>query len=370
MTAETFARVWSRESLEDTLKDNFGAGQDVDMPEDLRFVRGVARLAMKRFKVKNESASDAPIVFILHPQGLDDPPPDRTSSGRIPMLDEGRYEISNRIWFVNHTVNEGIALELGPDDDDVEIFRMLRDDLQLGGFPAAVIETRDGSFNARFYPRGLADSTSCQVADLNQQSISLVDVQSALDDIYQATLCTPDAQGHVVTTWEDADSLLPVGEPELTVQALLRVGLVGRFIGFDIWAEQPDPSGRFDLLIVQSDLFDRSTVTRHVLLELKVLKDKASTGGTVRPSVNRKAIRKGVKQAAVYRDQHSVRSAALCCYDMRATVHGDAAFEEVGAKAAKKSVELWIWHLFASAEAFRNHHYGPIADEEGVEDSE
>ncbi len=353
MSEAAFTEFWSTESLGNTLARALGAGADADLPEALRFARQASILAKTRFEAEGEQPSEQPVVFLLHPL---DPPalePERARSKRLPMLDDGRHSITGRIWFVNEVVNEGVSVELKNDEDDADIWTLLKDVFEVGHVPALVVTNRSGQFQARFFPDGIG-SSKCHRTDLSRVSVGLAEVREALDAIYMTDLRTPEAQGSVVTTWQDASKLVPVHQAELTVQKILKVGLTQRFLGsFQVLEEQPAPSGRFDLLIESFDVTDRTSTTKEVLLELKVLRAKHHSGTLVQPNENRRAIRKGLKQAAVYRDERHVRSVALCCYDMRADVVGDAMFAEFVRKATKRRVELWSWHLFPNSEQWR-----------------
>lgn len=366
----TFDANWSRTSLLETLRTRYGVGSDAGLPEDLRFVRGVVDLARTRYAVNGETVADQPIVFLLHPKDPIGGRGGRELSKRIPMLDEGRHPMAGRIWLVNHVVNEGVSLHLDPSEDDTDIFEFIKVEMGLGDHPAAVLDLRDQKFVARFYPDGLNSPSNAQRQDLAKANLTTAEVYEVLDGIYQNELCTPEAQGHVGTTWLNAAEGIPIKEAELMVQRVLKVGLTARYLGvFSILQEQPSPSGRYDLMIEQPDPLDRTTSTKHVVLELKVLREKTNTGNPVGASVTEKALRKGLKQAAIYRDKREARTAALCVYDMRKVpLEISEVFHGLVKKAERRSVDLWAWHLFRSPDDYRDHEFGlDDHDDDGAE---
>ena len=89
------------------------------------------------------------------------------------------------------------------------------------------------------------------------------------------------------------------------------------------------------------------------MLELKVLKSLRSTGATVSAAENSDAIDKGVRQAAMYRDNRHAVAAALCCFDMRREITNDACFDSFRGLSDELKVSLRLWYLFSSSEAFR-----------------
>jgi len=351
MTVAGVAARFSDEALEATLRNNYGSAVDADLPEELRFVRGVARLAKKRFREGVESPSDMPVLFLLHPSAppvLSEP----RSTRYAPMIDDGRTALGRSVWFVNFAVTEGVGLEM-TEEDDAGLFSLVRDEMSLGALPAAIVDTRDGAFNLRYYPEGLNKSELRQLTDLSRRTISPSDVYDALNDIYLRDLCSPSSQTHGTGTWKSAAELRPHEDAEARVQRVLKVGLGAWFTGFTIREEQTQSTGRLDLEIEEPHMDDASTVTRHMLLELKVLRAKHVGGGAYSNSKNLTALRDGLVQARTYRDERNVRASALCCFDMRAVPAGDAGFATVEADAASWGVSLWMWHLFHTDKDYR-----------------
>lgn len=352
---------WSIDALEARVDESYGVGTDSDLPEDLRFIRGVTELARARH-ARGEVLGDQPIVFVLEPRRAGDTIGSRAASSRVPMLDEADDPIAGRIWFVNHVVNDGFSVDLLPEDTKSSILEFVCDEAGLASRPAAVILMKPDEFVVRFYPDGLGNPDTSRRQALDVTTLSCSEVLEVMDGLWERELATPLAQGHVGTTWKDARSLVPIREAELMVQRVMKAGLTGRYLGlFKVHQEQTGVSGRFDLLIEQPDPVNRSQVTKHVLIELKVLREKWASGRDCTDTENQEAIEKGITQAAQYRDEWNVRSSALCCFDMRREVRGSRAFEGHEARAMERSVELWIRHLFSTAEAYRDYQEGLIA---------
>jgi len=87
---------------------------------------------------------------------------------------------------------------------------------------------------------------------------------------------------------------------------------------------------------------------------LKVLRSFGSTGSTYSESETLTWVEDGLKQAVAYRDERGVLSAALCCFDMRCDVTGDACFAHVASDAIKLNVLLRCYHLFATSKDYRD----------------
>jgi hypothetical protein len=284
------------------------------------------------------------------------------------MLDNGLTALGGSMWFVNYAVTEGVSVGLLPEDNDGSLFEILRVELNLGNLPAAVVETRSGAFELRYFPKGIDRPELAQMTDLSKKTISPAEVHETLESIYARDLCSPSAQTGGTSPWEDASNLIPSETAELRIQRALKVGLGEHFKGFVVRQEQTQISGRLDLEIEEPHSDDPSTVTRHMLLELKVLRGKHSGGGAVANSVNLAAIVDGLDQAREYRDERNVRASALCCYDMRATPSGDASFAHVKADAENWNVDLWLWHLFHTDKEYRQSRRpaAPVSVQEGT----
>ena len=134
----------------------------------------------------------------------------------------------------------------------------------------------------------------------------------------------------------------------------VRSGLTTAFPSCTIRAEQTQASGRLDLEVEERDWTDASTIVRHAILELKVLKSFTSGGVPIGDADVGTRIVEGIKQAASYRIERDARHSALCCFDMRKTFTAEECFTKVMSRAKRLRVKLCVWHLFSSAKAYRD----------------
>ncbi|MEV4281654.1 hypothetical protein [Actinoplanes xinjiangensis] len=250
-------------------------------------------------------------------------------------------------------VNDAIAYALAEDCDDEEIFRIIEEDLGLGGVPAVTFDARFAPPQARFYPEGLSKTENARYLRSSSVAITADDIFEVFDRLHEQYLCTPDVQSKVGRLWHDATKGYASEDAEDQVQIVVRNGLTGAFPTCIIRAEQVQSTGRLDVEIEEPMAGKRSTIIRHAVIELKVLRGLRSTGTKVADSYNRNWIDKGVRQASEYRNERGARLAALCCFDMRSQPTGQTCFGHVLKLAADHNVYLRSWHLFSSSEAYR-----------------
>ncbi len=111
--------------------------------------------------------------------------------------------------------------------------------------------------------------------------------------------------------------------------------------------------GRLDLEIDEKSL-NGTSVIRHAILELKVLRSYGSTGKQVTDKYTLEWVEKGVAQAYTYREDRSALASALCCFDMRLNNTGEKCFSHVLDLASRLKVELKLWYIYATSEKYRN----------------
>lgn len=343
---------WTGDDFVETIRTTSAIGVDSDLPDEVRFIAGVAKLVRRRIAEAGEKVdSPRPAVFLLEPIAR----PHRSDivPKRVPMLDNGLTAVNGRLWFVSPVVVAGSYVEL-EDCDDVELFRIVTEELQLGTVPAVVFDPRTQIPEVRFYPKGLSTPEMCEVLRINYASIRLETIFEVIDRIYKTCLITPEAQEQAGKLWKDSTKHLPAEKAEITVQLYLRVGLQGAFPGCEIRTEQKSMPGRLDLEIEESDPIDRSRFTRHAILELKVLRIYRSSGTLVPEKDILDWVESGVKQAAAYRDERGARAAALCCFDMRRENTGEKCFTRVKGLAKKHGVVLKVWFIYATSKQYRD----------------
>ena len=343
---------WADADLGGTARANVGIGADSDLPTSVRFIRNVAMLIRRRLALDSGHADPArPGVFLLEPV----PRPGKSGAmpQRVPMLDNGLTALAGRLWFVSAVVVTGNYVEL-EDCDDAELFRIITDDLHLGQVPAVVFDPRTPVPEVRFYPNGLQNAEDCTLVTVATGDVSLDRIFDAIDLVHKNCLVTPEAQPKAGNLWEDKGKWWASSEAEDMIQVNIKAGLAAAFPTCTVRHEQVQVSGRLDLEIEESDAVDRSQVTRHAVLELKVLRSYRSTGTTVAESETLNWVEEGVKQAAAYRNDRGARQAALCCFDMRQHDTGEKCFEHIREQAVRLSVILKRWFLYATSSQYRD----------------
>ena len=343
--------AWEGSDLTETVHTNIGIGSDTDLPEHVRFIAGVAKLIRRRMAKEGADTDPVrPAVFLLEPNASTNDPENMPK--RVPMLDNGLTVIAGRLWFVSPIVVMGKYIDLKTDDDDA-LFSMVTEGLSLGDVPAIVFDPRTEPPSVRFYPDGLADAENRDTIDLTRE-VSLQQIFEAIDRVYENCLITPEGQGQAGKLWADGARWRPSAEAEDIIQLYLRAGLITAFPTCVVRHEQTSVAGRYDLGIEESAPTDRSQVTRHAVLELKVLRSFGSTGTSVSAQEVLDWVKSGVKQAASYRDDVGAREAALCCFDMRKEhSSGEECFKHVKGCADKLVVVLKHWFIFGTSEQYR-----------------
>ncbi len=342
---------WTGADFAGTARANFGIGADADLPSDVRFLAGVAKLIRRRMAENGAETDPArPAVFLLEPNARPHKP--EALPKRVPMLDNGLTSVTGRLWFVSPVVVSGKYIELEEADDDA-LFAIVTDTLALGQVPAIVFDPRTTVPTVRFYPSGLSDPEKCNAVVISGTDVSLQQIYEAIDKVYQHCLVTPEAQARAGKLWVDGSKWWPSQEAEDVVQLYLRAGLTTAFPTCTVRHEQTAVPGRLDLEIEQSDPLDRGKITRHAVLELKVLRSFRSSGTTVSKTETLEWVESGVRQAASYRDERGALAAALCCFDMRKEHTGEKCFEHVQELATKLIVELKHWFVFGTSEQYR-----------------
>lgn len=342
---------WHNADLRKTAKADAGVGVDDDIPPQVRFVSSIAKLVRRRM-AQADYATDRklPAIFLFQPT----PSGIGKSSGahRVPMLDNGLTSVSGRVWYVGAVARSGQYVEFEKHDDDA-IFDFVTTELKEGATQAILFDPRPMTPQLRFYNNGLGDIEVYEHVDLGAD-ISLDNVITAIDGTYRDDLITPEVQPAAMKLWFNNDKWFPFRNAEDRVQGYLKVGLNRAFPTCEIRHEQTMAEGRSDIEIEERDPLDRSSVTRHALLELKVLRSFGETGDVYMREATLAWILSGVKQASSYRDSKGSKWSALCCFDMRKENDGDACFDHVKPVAEELKVALKRWFLYAKSEYLRD----------------
>ena len=342
---------WSRADFRGTISRFRGVGAHSGVPDDVRFIAGVARIVLQRnawMTTQEDADKEDMAIFLLSPAiGAES-----VDAIRVPMLDNGLTAVVSRLWFATPSVISARYSELPNDTDDARI-RYVADELGLGTLPAIVYDSRTPNHALRWYPKGLAELEDVEVIALTG-NVDQEAVFSTISDLCNECFVTPTGLPSGVSLWQDASRHWPQANAEALIQSHLKASLLGRFPYCTIRHEQLQTAGRTDLEIEEYDALDRSMVIYHCILELKVLRSHRSTGTAVSNAENQNWIQKGVEQAASYRNHKGARWSALCCFDMRQVDEDDTVcFAHVRHEADSVSVELWRWKLYASSEEYR-----------------
>lgn len=341
---------WAGADLLTTAKVGVGIGADEGLPSGIRFRSNVAKLVRRRLatdKAKPDPKRNA--IFLLQPS----PPPaaDNVKPKRVPMLDNGQEPLTARIWFVGANPASGHFVRYKAMDDDA-LFTMITDDLGMPDTPAIIFDPRLPEATIRYYPEGLHDPTICEFVPLTTVNITFDEVVKAVESTYNEKMITPDAQPTAGKLWKKDSKWWPQKNAEALVQMYLEIGLNSAFPTCTIRSEQPLPEGRLDIEIIENDALDRSIITQHGILELKVLRTFTENGKP--PRNNRSWIKSGVEQAASYREGKGAKWGALLCFDMCKLDIGESdCFSHVKPLSKKLRVHLKRWYLYAKSSRLR-----------------
>jgi hypothetical protein len=348
---ETGLGPWTGADLRGTAAQFAGDGADDDIDAFHRFGRNVARLALRRMRQHlGDMRRDAIAIFLLQPSG-----PPNSETVRQPMLGDGGVEICGKIWFVSMTAQSGRALT-PPSEDDGSMFDHV-ESLGLGDVPAAVFNPTVAIPTVRIYPKGLNAETEFDTVEVADREMTLDDIKRAIDEVHEEHLCTPDAQISGNSMWSDAQKLHASSNAEAIAQTHVKIALSLRLFNCDVRPEQPMKAGRVDLEVVQR-LADGATIIP-AEIEIKVLRERNRRGRKWSDAYNEKWMRRGIRQAAAYRDVRKAKAGMLCCFDMRDGDRGEAVtFSTVKPYADSNGVALHRNFLYNDAEAWRQARYG------------
>jgi hypothetical protein len=338
--------AWSRDDLQATIASAGGLGADSDMPDRTRFVGAVAKLVRKRLAIGTETRPLA--IFLMSANA-----PDREGVAveRAPMLSNGRTVLCGRLWFVSPVAVSGHWLELETDNDD-EIFKFVTDVIELGMVPAVILVQDEAGAELRFYPAGLGAPEIVTHPPITG-GVDINQILAVIDHLWRSKMVTPGAQPAGMKLWANAAQGRPTEETEARVQAYVEIAIQEAFPSCVVRHEQSMVAGRLDLEVEEADPLDRSVITRHAILEMKVLRQFGANGAPITPATIDAWVTEGVEQAIAYRTEKGARAASVCCFDMRERATQEACFAHIRQAAVDADIVLRVWHLFRSAHAYR-----------------
>ena len=344
---------WQDADLGATTAVHAGLGADAGVPENVRFRSNVVKLVRRRLALEPETADlELPAIFLLRPSPPDEIRTERLK--RVPMLDNGRHELNGKVWFVGAGPGSGHFIPFARDDDDL-LFRFVTDDLNLGDVPAIVFDPRLKDPHLRHYPDGLNDAGGFDEIIILSIQVTFAQVSGVINRTYHNNMKTPEAQPQTAKLWKNGSKWRPLRDAELRVQMYLKIALSSAFPTCTVRSEQSIPEGRLDIEILENDPNDRSKITQHGVLELKVLRSFGETGKKVTEKYTRNWIKTGVEQAAAYRDGKGAKWGGLLCFDMRCNNLGDRdSFKHVTALAKTFEVCLRRWFMYGTSSQLRS----------------
>lgn len=348
MSADTPAHgAWAGDSAALAAATLSGRGSDLELPPPQRFRANVTRCVVLREKLP-EAEYDRPCAFVFTPAEILERLPE--TAIRTPFLNTGHYPLTGQVHFVGVTGNGKSQPYDGAPGD-------LLDALNTAGvatLPTLVYDPKPGHSTLSWYPRGVADDASVELTPVIEVAPTPERIAETISAVHRGELITPDQVPAHDRVWEDADKGWAKQDAEARVQRVVRIGLQARFPMCRIRAEQPDKDGRTDIEVVEE--FGRSAgeVVHYAVLELKVLREKGSTGNGYSAKEITDHMDEGVNQASSYGDGRNFLSRMLCCFDMRSTNAGEATvFAPFTAKAETLKVHLRHWFLYRSSGHWR-----------------
>ena len=111
--------------------------------------------------------------------------------------------------------------------------------------------------------------------------MTLERVCKTIDRTYLEKMKTPDAQPQTGKLWRNGSKWFPYRDAEHRVQMYLEIALNSAFPTCIIRSEQSMPEGRTDIEVLETDPHERSKITQHGILELKVVRSFSETGTKV-----------------------------------------------------------------------------------------
>lgn len=322
-----------------------GRGSDADAPDLVRFGRAVMQLVARRER-QTEAEYERPGAFVLVPRHWQRP----TGTTRRPLLHNGHQPLTGQIHFVNLVPN---GHSLAYSGDEGELF----DALGAAGveaFPTLIYSPKQGSSTLSWYADGIEEEEKVELWDVVADQPTAAQITEVIDRAYKGDLVTPDQMHEWESPWQDATKGWAHAKAEARVQSKVKTALNAAFRLCTVRSEQPGKDGRTDLEIVEDlgNLPNHSV--NHAILELKVLREKSSTGTEYADAQIATHMHDGLEQAHQYGSRRNFREKMLCCFDMRAANAGEAkVMAPLDVDAKKLGVELRHWFLYRSSDHWR-----------------
>lgn len=326
-----------------------GKGSDIDLPEPLRFLIAVRRMVQTRER-ETDAEFDRPAAMVLVSPAFYESP--SSVLARKPFLNSGNYPLTGQVHYLgaaatgqsrNYTGDDGALIDaVGADHADA--------------LPTVIyLPKAGGCSKLNWYRYGVAHADKVQTFPVATEAPTPERIKQVIDGVYENELKTPDQVSASFSVWKDPDKGWAVKNAEERVQYAVRLGLSGRFSPHcRVKAEQPDKDGRTDIEIIGDFGVAPGKQTNFAVLEMKVLRERGSTGKLRYPAQIDKHVCDGLEQASTYGDDRHFEERLLCCFDMRPTNAGEkTVFAATQDKAEKLKVHLCLWYLYRSSDHYR-----------------
>ena len=304
--------VWDSKSVEETAAGvGLTRGADSHLSDDVRFVRE-ARGLLDLVRERHGTENAAPSVVLLRRER--DGPAHETATSHS-RLHNGATDLSGRLWVVGAAVTSGTGIDL-PSGDTDDIFRFIRDELQLGDWPAVYYDTAASPPVVAWYPAGLNRDEFLYEGQLGRPSLDVAEVMTTVKNVHSAQLRTTLNQPRSIALWEDGAKHFAHSDAEAHAQVALISGLSALYARpFVVDQETSGHTGRYDIGIRERVAV--GTTRLHVILELKVTRSFSEGGTPYTPKRNEENVVSGVKQAYSYAAEREAGAKACVVFDLR-----------------------------------------------------
>jgi hypothetical protein len=348
--------IWGDESISSTL-DAIGlsAGADAELPDEVRFVRGVREI-LEAAAARHGSLS-TPAVYVFAPSSAGELP---SQAGFHPRIHTGEIDPAGRLWFVGAAARSGHCVDLEGHSAH-EIFKFC-EDLGFGATPAVFCDTGAAPALFAWYPSGLSqpDDVIEGPLDRGDDAPTLDELIEVVERVHRTRLMTSYNQTMDTTLWEKASHHWVHERAEKRVQDALMAGIGGAFgRPYFVEQERPGDTGRFDIGFRESA--DGGTSTLHAILELKVARSRGSGGASESRAKVKAHIVDGIEQSYAYAKEHGARDAACLVFDLRKE-DKQIPPEAAVSRATQLNVFLEFWRCFPTAADYRTFKLPPPPD--------
>lgn len=324
-----------------------GRGSDTDLPEASRFLRAVRMLVFERER-KPGCEFDRPAAMVL----VSGPFYENTKGlTRHPFLNTGKDRLTGQLHYLGVA---GSSRSRDYEGGDGELIDGLVQD-KADALPTVIYTPQKGGHSKlSWYPTGTRNLDNVHVLPVEIEEPTPELIKHAVEGVYQGELKTPDGVPAENMLWQNAKKGWASDKAEARVQRAVRIGLHARFPNCRIKSEQQEKDGRTDIEVVGEFGVDLNATENFAVLELKVLREKGSSGADYARSTIAAHIKEGISQAYNYSKDRKYRNGMLFCFDMRAVNAGaDAVFSAVKNEADTLGVHLGFWFLYRSSKHYR-----------------